>query len=250
MFLYLLAVGLSLLSGCVTDHSYVPYGVVKEHAAYVPARMAVLPCRFWPSSARFERLPLSNMNTEDLAKVCQKFDEFVLKGFEDQPYMRGYSPTAVSNLLSEQGMDDHVNKIDALWRHVASDCLGCSNAASYYVYSIAERTDWRLWLADLSKGVRFADAVLIPFVLYGSEFRYDDRGIATAKRAIGSALFLIETTSGELIWSAAREASAMNQSLAVNHQLKEIIFPDWPQVYERAFQGDLWADFPGKQEYK
>lgn len=248
--LVLLVIELSL-QACVSSTPFVSFGVASVHAGYVPARTAVLPCRLWPESARFESLPLSNMPPSELQKICQSFDEFVLKGFEDQPYMRGYSPAAVQKLLSAtESFSNNLTKIDSLWRHITSDCAKCRNAPSFYTHSIAERTDWRLWLVDLSNGVRFADAVLMPFITFGTQYRYDDRGIATAKRAVGSVLLLIETSTGDLIWSSGREASALNQSLAVNHQLKEIEYPDWEQVYERAFQNDLWTDFPGRQEYQ
>ncbi len=74
-------------------------GLQDQNQAFIPARVAVLPCQPWPKGAPFQGLLSSNVATQDLNELCSSFDEFVLNGFSGQPYMRGLSPNLVEQLL-------------------------------------------------------------------------------------------------------------------------------------------------------
>src|SRR5690606_35481665 len=115
-------------------------------------------------------------------------------GFTNQPYMRGYSPKSVTTLIADAYEGDFLGQLSELWKHKSSDCGNCINSPTFYVSSIRDRPDWRLWVDKVSKAVRNADAILVPFVLYAHETRYVDRGILVAKRSLGVSLFLISTS--------------------------------------------------------
>lgn len=235
---------------CTHTPKLVPYGTPEQHSGYVPARIAVLPCRTWPNSASFVTRPLTNVTSEDLDTLCKDFSQFVIEGFKDQPYMRGFSPKSTLSLLDAADQGNLLNEFDSHWQHTDKDCQKCTNTSSFYVHSIQNRETWRLWLSSLSKAVRNADAILVPFVYYMYEKNYIDRGLLISKRAAGVSLFLIDTNNGYLLWSGGREAFANNQLLVGSNVEQKGSWPDWKQVEERLFIEEVWRDFPGRQVYK
>ncbi len=209
-----------------------------------------MPCRTWPSSASFIQRPLSNTSNEDLDQLCRNFGQFVISGFKDQPYMRGFSPQSILKLLERAQKKDLISNFDNHWKHLDTDCQKCLNTPSFYVQSIESRESWRLWLSSFSKAVRNADAILVPFVYYMYQKTYLDRGLLVSKRAAGVSLFLIDTNNGYLLWSGGREAFANNQILVGSTNKQKGSWPDWKQVEERLFVEEVWRDFPGRQVYK
>ena len=235
---------------CTHKPKLVPYGTPEEHSGYVPARIAVLPCRTWPDSAGFEKRPLTNVTDEDLDALCKNYSQFVIDGFKDQPYMRGFSPKSTLALLSAAEQENLLNEFNSHWQHTDTDCQKCENTSSFYVQSIQNREGWRLWLSSLSKAVRNADAIMVPFVYYMYEKTYLDRGLLISKRAAGVSLFLIDTNNGYLLWSGGREAFANDQLLVGSNANQKGTWPAWTQVEERLFIEEVWRDFPGRQVYK
>ncbi len=240
----------SLQLSCIHRSVEVPNGVASEHAGYVPARIAVINCQMWPSGARYKKQPLTNVPEGDLAPLCAKLDEFVLSGFKDQPYMRGYSPAWVEKFLEQANAAGLSKELPKLWAHQKSDCKDCMSAASFYKNSIEARTDWRLWLSKFSDSVRHADAVLMPFITYAYDSEYTDRGLVVAKRAVGVSILLVDTNAGYLLWSSARDAYSSSQKLFASNVDSKPALPGWDEVYQRSFVEDLWAEFPGRQFYK
>lgn len=237
-------------ANCTSTKPSAQYGIATEHAGYVPARIAVMPCQVWPVGARFRTLPLTNTPAAVNKELCDKFDEHVVEGFADQPYMRGFSPKWVRALAENAGKANIVNELPQYWDHRAGDCVDCVNAPSFYLSSIKNRAEWRLWLSELSKSVRHADAVLLPFVMYSYESKFVDRGLFVSKRAAGVDLLLVDTNQGYLLWSGQRNAFALNQELEQQPVANAIDYPSWTTVHERLFVEDVWKDFPGRQTYR
>lgn len=238
--------------GCVSTATQTPYGVQEGHLSYVPARIATLACQPWPAGARFESLPLTNVGVAETKALCTEFDNFVLKSFNDQPYMKGYSPKFVAQQLTEAGAADLASKLPDAWAHRGSDCGTCETVPAFYHASIAGRLEWLTWLNSLSKNVRHADAVLLPFVTYAYERRLDDRGLVVAERGAGVTILLVDTNNGVLLWAGGREASVPHKELANTPAGKgpqSPPMPGWDDVYARLFTEPLWRAFPGRQVY-
>ncbi len=249
-FCYFFAICILLVSiGCTSDVTETGFGIQTDHASFVPARISVLHCRQWPAGSRFKTLPLTNFSAEELTELCKKFDEFVLRGFEGQPYMRGISPSAVKRAIDTAKGEKFLDRIDELWQHKSDDCQDCPVAPSFYVNSLAGRPEWRLWLTELSRGTKNADAVLIPMITYGYSKTYNDRGIRVAQKAAGLVLMLVDTNNGYLLWAGGRKAEASNQILIDKPSTPDPKSPEWIQLYDRLFTDEIWQDFPGRQVY-
>ena len=240
---------LIILPSCTKETSEVDFGVQPDHASFVPARIALLKCRSWPNGARYKNHPLTNYTNAEQNEVCKEFDSFVLRGFEGQPYMRGISPKAVERALKRKKGDDFIEKIDSLWAHSADDCKDCEGAPAFYTKSISDRKEWRIWLAELSRATKNADALLLPLLTYGYKRTYDDRGIKIAQKVAGISLFLVDTNSGYLLWAGGRKAEASNQTLAPDNATQDPAPPKWSQLHERLFIEEVWKEFPGRQVY-
>ena len=234
--------------GC-THMETSPYGIQKEHIAFVPARIAVLPCQEWPYGARYYRQIITNFAPGEIKEICDSVDKFVLKGFEGQPYMRGLSPKLVQKLLKRNKRSTMLSDINKLWHQMEDDCKICGNSVSYYKKSIAPRESWQEWLGNLSRNVYNTDAILLPLVLYAQKGRADDRGLAIAYKRVGVSLFLIDTNNGRLIWAGGRDVQTNNRKLESDVYLETLELPSWKHVSSRLLVKDVWSDFPGRQNY-
>ena len=248
MFCAFATLGLGTI-GCVSVATKTPYGVQEGHLSYVPARIATLNCQIWPAGSRFQSLPLSNVDEQQQAALCTQFDAYVLKSFSDQPYMKGYSPKFVLQQLKEASVPKLPDELATIWAHRRGDCDSCQTVPAFYNASIASRLEWLTWLNKLSKNVRHADAVLLPFVTYSYERRYDDRGLAVAERGAGVTLLLVDTNNGDLLWAGGREASVPHKALAGDPRTQELPLPSWDDISARLYTEPLWSAFPGRQVY-
>ena len=238
---------LTLLASCVTPAPRATFGIQPDHAAYVPARIAVLPCRPWPVGARFPDLPLTRPDDPAIPALCAKADEFVLAGFNQQPYMKGFSPKSVLKALSDAKQPNLLSRLDAIWAHDGGDCQDCTSAPGFYVASRAQRQNWLLWLSELARSARNVDAILIPFVTYAQERSYLDRGLRVAERRAAVVLLLIDTNNGQLLWAGGRDGTAQSKVLPSGKGPGEPPLPPWSEVEPRLFTEDLWREFPGRQ---
>lgn len=237
-----------LATGCVHSEKNLASGVQSSHVAFVPARIAVFPCGAWPSELTFDNLPRANVDEVQIQEICTRYDKYVLQGFDEQPYMRGLTPDAVKTLLKKQGQENLLTQWSSLWARKPTDCLTCQNTGSYYQDSIATRPEWQNWLAQVSRSVRNADALLLPQVLYVREEKDNQRGALVSTRRAKLALLLIDTNNGALIWFGEREARASDHLLADAGNSAPPP-PSWSVLYDRLFTNDLWRDFPGRQNY-
>lgn len=238
----------SILSGCSHSRS-AKVGIQEENLAFIPARIAVLPCQEWPYVARYKNQAVSNFTPEERKEVCDAFDKFVISGFKGQPYMRGLSPKLVAKLLKKSGQETMLSQINKLWHQTAQDCTDCTGPISYYKDSIANRDSWQQWLNKLSLNAYNSDAILLPLVRYTQKGRLDDRGLAIAYKRVGLSLLLIDTNNGRLIWAGGRDAQANNRKLDSEAFLSSLELPKWDQISSRLLVQDIWAEFPGRQNY-
>lgn len=226
------------------------YGIQPGHRGFVPARIAVLACQNWPNGASFDALPLSSLPPQEAVALCGKFDEFVVSGFQNQPFMKGFTPKVLGKLLEQTNKTEWPSLVPKLWSHEANDCQACTNAPSFYVNSILPRPTWRQWLNEMSLSVRNADAVLMPFILYGHESRVNDRGLRLAIRSASLLLLLLDTNNGQLLWAGGRDSQIVSEKLESASTPDSLAFLPWTDLYQRLFINAVWKDFPGRQEYE
>lgn len=242
---------LVFLCGCVTgERQSVEFGIQPGQKGFVPARIAVLSCTSWPNGAVFDALPLSSLTPKEAQDFCTHFDDFILAGFQNQPFMKGSTPKAIAKLLEQAGKNDWLSYLPKLWGHEPTDCQSCANAPSFYVNSIMPRPQWRQWLNELSLSTRNSDAVLVPFLLYGHEMRLNDRGLRVAKRTAAVVMLLIDTNNGQLIWAGGRDTLIVNEKLESASTPEALPYLPWPDFYPRMYINAMWKDFPGRQEYE
>jgi hypothetical protein len=234
----------SLTSSCVSTPA--EYGIQDQAVAFIPARIAVLPCKIWPRGLNYRGLPLSNTGDEKMQELCTKTDAFIIDGFAGQPYMRGISPNVVAQLLAKNEKSD---LLDTMSQTLLSDdgCSDCNSPITYYKKAITDQNDWRIWLNSFSRAVANSDAVLLPFVIFSYEGRINDRGIETSYRQAGLLVFLIDTNSGKLVWAGGRQAEIKHQGEPYDSKKPDI--PSWQALEQRLFVSDIWQDFPGRQNY-
>lgn len=241
----LLAVLLAFFTvlGCETQ-STPKIGVQKEYVAYIPARIAVLPCRLWPQGALFPGQAPTTLPTEAL---CEQMDQYVLRGFDGQPFMRGLSPKVVQALLERNGQTKLMSGLEDLWFRPGQACEKCKTPAAYYRSAIAPRTEWRTWLSTLSRATTNSDAIFLPFIVSIQEEKVDDRGLFYAQRSAEIVFLLIDSNNGQLIWSGGRAAETRLPVSKGPDALKPEQYPSWDEVWKRVFTDDLWLEFPGRQ---
>jgi len=245
----LILIILVMIAGCTTPTPSREIGMQPEHAGYVPARIAILPCMQWPNGAHYKDLPLTNIKSPAIKEFCKKFDKFVIAGFSDQPYMRGYSPTGVKKAMTKSGKDNLLGEFAINWNHEAKDCNTCTDQMAFYTSSIAEREKWITWLDEVSKSVHHADAILVPYVMYAYERKLNDRGLLIAERAAGVSMFLIDTGTGSLLWAGGRNSKVPNKLLERRGTVQTLSYPAWDTATDRLFIEELWRSFPGRQVF-
>jgi hypothetical protein len=231
---------------CVTVPKSVELGVQPGHKGFVPARIAVLTCRVWPQSAAYETMTLTQTKDMTESGVCEKFDKFILEGFADQPYMNGFAPRAVAQLLENSGKAKMFMDPLETWTHSDTDCLQCPDGPTFYRETLANRPAWRTWLQSFSAEVRHVDAILLPLVEYAYNQQTDDRGLRSWKSVVALSIYLIDTNNGELIWVRTRTGSAVNLEDKAKPEVT-LTQPKWDDVLARTLVEELWKDFPGRR---
>jgi len=244
IFLALLAL---LLASCVTSSPQSDYGVRKGFEAYIPARISVLSCIPLPLSARYAGLKPINISEEDQKKLCGEFDKKVIEGFTGQPFMKGYTPALVAQLLKKNSATGILKDVPLLWSFDQSSCPGCNSGPRAYENQTEKSAKWLNWLNQFSKATRYSDAILIPFLVDAWEAHNDDRGVLLSERYVKADLFLIDTNHGKLLWSGTRSATVNNQSLRESPASEYPPYPHWDRLTDRLFTEALWLSFPGRQ---
>ncbi len=220
-----------------------PYGVQNDQLARVPARIAILPCRPWPQGALLKQQSKLTLPPTETQSLCQKFDQFVVSGFDGQPFMRGISPKLVGKLLEQAQKPDYLAKLDELWYRPGQACEKCDHAAQYYQEAIYPRQDWREWLTGLSRATSLADAILLPLIFEAELGTLNDRGLKFGYRKAFVLLLLIDTNNGELIWVGGRQSEAR---LAAGSE-QEAKTPAAEELFQNLFINNIWIEFPGRQ---
>ena len=183
--------------------------------------------------------------------MCNAFDEYIVDSFTDQPYINGFSPAAVKQMLAKKNQVHLLDQIKDLWsiNYDKKSCPLCQDPAVFYKTILKNNTQWLLGLSNLAKASEYSDAILIPLIYSAQNLQFDDRGLLVSQRKLTTILFMVDVSNGALIWFNQRTATKSHKIL----KEKEISYPDfpaWQLVYDQAFVKSFWQKFPGmKQPY-
>lgn len=242
-----------LFCSCVTTTNYdEKYGIDPKRVGYVPARIALLPCSFWPNSAsKINNLPTNNRPSEENVTLCEEFDKYVADGFDNQPFMKGLSPKLVEKLYTSAGLTPQLlTALSTEWAAHRNDCQNCQTLPALYRSSIGSRQSWQIWLSKLSSATKGADAVMIPLVLSSNTRTENDRGILLSIRSGAIGILLIDTNDGSLIWSGGRQAEVIYKAFANSVSARAMKEPPIDDLKRRLLTDAIWIDFPGRQIYR
>ena len=235
------------LSSCTTIEAPLSHGIQPGFEAYIPARIAVLPCRTFPANARYPGLKPSNIKEKENKAICETFDQKIIEGFTNQPFMKGFTPALIQQFLEKNSATQLLPEIDQLWTINLAECSECTSGPSVYNKLSESSPKWRGWLNQFSKNTRYSDAILLPLISEAVEQKKDERGVWISERFVKIELFLIDTNHGKLLWSGSRAASVSNQTLRESVATEAPPFPHWNRLFSRLFTEAIWKDFPGRQ---
>ncbi|MDD9952082.1 MAG: hypothetical protein OXT67_11025 [Zetaproteobacteria bacterium] len=227
--------------GCLSWKSQPQSGVQPAYRAFVPGQVALLSCTEWPGLT--ESLRLHSQLSIGKRKLCEAMDAFVLAGFENQPYMMGFTPAAVEKLLQKQKQSAFLRLWPDIWLQSVHPSKRETAPFSLYQDSIAPYAKWQNWLQQFSVWTRYADAVLIPFVAGIRQEIISDRGQKVALREAEALWLLIDTNSGDLIWNGWHVARLQNRQI---YEDQPPLFPEWRQLSYRLLSPSLWSEYPGR----
>lgn len=202
-------------------------------------------CRVWPTHLNELSLPQSTGSDADRRKFCEHFDAYVLESFKSQTFMRGFSPRAVEKALTEANKKDLLGSFMNTWVFEKEQCGNCADIATFYDRIVKPKAVWRAWLLELSQNTRFSDAMLVPFLNFAREDHDNERGLSLSKRSMGFTLLLIDTSTGELIWTSQRQ-SVLSQSQIPKSSSDFPEFPKWDLVQQELMIETLWREYPGR----
>ncbi len=222
VFFFLIFISYSCAS---SYHPELLSGIQTNYRSYIPARTAVLKCRSWP-------------HTVDIATLCASVDAHILDNFRGQNFMRGLSPRAVDKALAEAKKEPLLSTLLSTW-NLHKDT---PNIAEFYDEHVQKKKEWLSWLDDFSVHTHHTDALLIPFLYLAKEEKENDRGLLHSKRSLSLILLLIDTQSGDLIWTSQRQRTLKNSTFGNEYTL----FPEWNLLLQDLLINSLWKDYPGK----
>lgn len=239
----------AVLASCTSTKPLTNYGIQAGYEAFIPARIAVFSCQTWPINARFSQQDPINIKDKELEKICSEFDQFVLKSFSDQPFMKGFTPKLLEKLLAKEKKEHLLNEVPQIWSHDPTECPACSNSLTTYKNSIASNLKWQQWLNTLSTYTRYSDAALFPMIISSFEHQYNDRGLLNSERVLEFNLLLVDSNSARLQWIGQRKTSMRGQKMQTPGDKSSYpSYPPWEQLYKRVFTEDMWQNFPGRQQ--
>ncbi len=95
---------------------------------------------------------------------------------------------------------------------------------------------------QMSKNTRLSDALLIPLIADADDTVIQDKDLKLQKKSAEILSLLIDTETGNLIWTGGRKAS-MSLSALSGAQPSQ---PSLEDLEARLFFTDHWFEFPGR----
>lgn len=239
---------LTLLIACesVPKKKTIRLGIQDKFKSYIPARVSVFPCFYW---AKYKQAILKNKSDftkENADNFCEDFDKFVLKGFKNQNFMRGYTSNKVKSLLAKNNKSNYIDDIFAFWKANTKDCNNekCKTTINYYQKKIRQQEKWLSQLNLFSNATDYSDAILLPFIDFADNSIVKKKTTSNVTRKVSVSLILIDNYSGDLIWASTNVGTI---SLSVpKKDLYKTDFPKWELLKEKVFSDILWKEYPGK----
>lgn len=232
-------------------------------------------------SSRNRRYVTQAVAQPDIAEtLCQELDGFVRRSFEGQPYTKGYSPKAVVTRLQQRnqlklGLDlcqllstrcrlevfldpsvpqpsnDQLKGTQNLQARQASSQSRAQHTSQHpddhlrLLPGLRDNPRWVSTLNAMSLQTKYSDTLLLPFVLYATSKPSFVGPTAVLARRAAVSIWLVDTNTGELIWSGYR-SSQINDLKTDDALSPEQRGKLWRKHYGQLFHEALWQDFPGR----
>lgn len=214
-----------------------PKGVQDGYQSFVPAKIVVLKCQNW--------IPFFDNHEQNslLPELCPSIDSAIIQGFTNQPYMNGFTPKLVQQMLKKSDLDTHLDDLTAFWKRPVTTSPSSEGLLESYRNFTLPNPKWLVWLHQLSQATGYSDGLLLPLIVWVEESQDTVQGLLTFQRTLKLGLLLLDTNNGNVIWYGER-ASTLSQ-ISVNGK-ESTTFVPWPKLLENSLTEELWMNFPGR----
>ncbi len=238
-----------LVSACQSQ-PYSHPGIQPGFEALNPAAVIAVPVFVLPNPSQESAVvDTSLVYTE---KLFSLMETKILKAFENQPNINGYSYDIVRNALEKKPntkmLLDQLNKSmnDVAGRFSSRDiskrilitpeCLSRKNFLDFYSFCLSSHRDWLDGLNKLSFQVMNADSAIITVV---NNLKNSEKNTHYTI-SLGVAVLLVDTNNGKLIWG-----NEANLSLEQNDNSSAL--PSYQKLIDNLFSENFWKGFPGRK---
>ncbi len=227
-------------------------GIQPGFEALNPAAVVAVPIFILPNPAQEGAVvDPSLIYTEKLPELIEKR---VLKAFDNQPNINGFSYDAVrkalekkdnnSSLFLWEQMNQTMGEVATRFSSrdvskrllITSECLARRDFLHFYSNCLAPYQPWINELNRLSFKIMNADSALIS-VVYNLE-----NSVIHNKYSIslGLAVMLVDTNNGKLIWGN-------DDSISLSQEKDFSQFPRYETLLDKIFTENFWKGFPGRR---
>lgn len=239
----LTAIFLSLVSCLSSTQNF--SGLNPEFKGYVPVRTLVWQCQAWPQAAVFSQRQASNAEKTAWDQACVDFNGFVAKGFDGQPYMKGFSYKALESRFITLKKPDFLQQFSKVFI-VPTEKLSPKDLQDYYRDVLSPNPAWRAWLNELSLNAAHADALLLPFVVSLAEKKFTDRGLWQAQREGHFVMLLVDLSTARLVWIKEQKTSIKTAEIAAHNITTHLQYREWTELFAKTYAKNFWLDYPGR----
>ncbi len=217
---------------CQTD----PFqrGINQNYDFYLPANVVFLPI--------FD-LEGSSKNSKEIKELLHQLDEEILRAFINQTFIQGFSQKLVVKTLHDKkkkppevSLEKFINQKETFLSFL-----------KFYEEHLKNKTEWLLFLNELSIAFNFSDAVFLPVMTKIAERKQNDRGLQISSRSLELSLLLIEVETGEPIWYETRNLTLSHKDFPSPPAFAYPEYPSWKNFEKKLIVENLWRDFPGWQ---
>ena len=221
-------------------------GSTEPYKGFIPSQIIVAPCLVWPAKVLYNDRTQSNTSPKQQKDLCKQFDKFVLKSFTNQPFMKGYSPKALSQFLKKHNHPNYLEEIPKIWESSPILCSHCEGPIATFKEAVSPLPNWKKWLLKLSKMSLYSDTYLQPIVVSVQEQNLEDKTRLLSKRSAEVVLLLLDVNNSNIVWRSKKASSILAENDASQ---KKGVFPPpppWERLRARLFNESIWLDFPGR----
>ena len=246
----LILLNLFVLVGCQSQPSGSSFGELNtKYLGYIPVRTSVLSC-----------LDLTDVGASQASEqlvaalrqeVCRLYDQFVLDGFKNQKFMRGYTPNAVEKFykrtarLNPASRDHQKNFMTFLSSQLRTLRGLDSHQGSSSDLKLGEQ--WQEPLLEFSLDVGNSDALFLPVLTEIGTKKTSVQGEEVLRVQVHLHSILIDTTRNAVVWHSKIERFFYSKNLSSLENTNKQLDPSTlSKVFADLFLDHHWMSYPGR----